>query len=166
MKMTSPLLAAAAACVVVASPLRAADEKPAPPPAVAPAKEAPAPEKPKTDEKSPADFSKLDKTIAYAVEALEKKDFEGFFRNLTDPDTLKDMADQGHPVETLVKQVDAEVARQLLDAFHAVKDVKPKMEEDGNKATYVIPEDVVKEKKLRAGTLVFERIENHWYLTN
>ena len=50
-------------------------------------------------------------------------------------------------------------AAQLLGVLKTLKDKKPKLSEDGNSATFEIPENPVFGKVIE-----FTKIENRWYI--
>lgn len=137
---------------------QAAEEKtvPAAPPA--------APADPVAD--ATVDMSDLEKAIPYGISLLEKKDYKTFFKQFADPKMIEEMIKNGGSIDDMVKGVNPEMAEGILFAFKSLKDLKPKMEDDGKLATYTFTEDMVADHKLPNSQLVFHRVDNHWYIKN
>jgi hypothetical protein len=112
------------------------------------------------------DLSELDHAIPYGQSLLEKKDYETFFKTFVNPKLLEQMTKAGGSAADLAKGMEGPKGQNLLFAFKALKDIKPVIEDDGNRATYKFPEDLVKEHQLRKTELVFERVDKHWYIKN
>ncbi|MDB6076331.1 MAG: hypothetical protein JWO82_78 [Akkermansiaceae bacterium] len=108
----------------------------------------------------------LDKAVPYGIGLLEKKDYETFFKQFADPAMIEEMVKHGGSIADLAKSVNPRMAEGLLFAFKALKDLKPKIDDDGKLATYTFPADAVAEHKLPKGDMVFHRIGSHWYIKN
>lgn len=50
----------------------------------------------------------------------------------------------------------------MLEVLKSLKDKKPKLSEDGNTATFDLPENPVFSKK----AIVFTKIEGRWFINN
>ena len=112
-------------------------------------------------EMAEADRQDVNKFVPELVKLLEAKDYTSVLNAAVPPDTLKKLTEK-QTVEEFAKEFGQKKAGELLTVLKSLKDAKPTLSEDGSKATFDIPEAV----KFRKKTIVFQRIEKRWYLTN
>ena len=103
----------------------------------------------------------LGKLLPEMIRLIEAKDYGPVLETLVPPDIFKKMtADQ--PVEKFAKEFGETKAASLLAVLKVVKDMKPKLSEDGNTATYDLPENPAFPKK----EIIFAKIEKRWFIKN
>jgi hypothetical protein len=103
----------------------------------------------------------LDKLVPEAIRLLEAKEFATLLETLVPPDIFKQLTAE-HPIAEFAAQFGKDKSASLLAVLKAVKDKKPKFSEDGNTATFVLPENPEFPKK----ELVFAKIEGRWFIKN
>ncbi|MEO6785092.1 MAG: hypothetical protein ABI318_03075 [Chthoniobacteraceae bacterium] len=101
----------------------------------------------------------LGKLVPEIVRLLEAKDFASVLETLVPPDEFKKITAE-KPIAEFAKMFGEHNAAALLGALKAIKDVKPKISDDGNKAIFDLPENPAFPKK----TMEFLRIGGRWYL--
>ena len=103
----------------------------------------------------------LDKLVPEAIRLLEAKEFAAVLETLVPPDDFKKLTAE-HPIAEFAAKFGEDKAGQLLGVLNAVKDKKPALSDDGNTATFELPENVKSPRK----TLVFTKIEGRWFIKN
>ena len=101
----------------------------------------------------------LDKLVPEAVRLLEAKDFATVLETLMPPDEFKKITAQ-MPLAEFAAKFGENNAAHLLAALKSLKDKKPKISEDGSKATFDLTEIPGVGKK----DMVFTKIEGRWFL--
>ncbi len=103
----------------------------------------------------------LGKLVPEMVRLLEAKEYASVLEALVPPDIFKKItADQ--PIADFAKQFGETKAASLLAVLKALKDMKPKLSEDGNTATYDLPENPAFPKK----EIIFTKVEKRWFIKN
>ena len=100
----------------------------------------------------------LEKAIPYAIKLLEAKDYKAFMENFATPEDLKEITD-GEPLEKAAAEWGKETGAHLLAALKKIKDLKPKLADNGNVATYPLPEPIDGETEV-----VFKKVGKFWFL--
>lgn len=103
----------------------------------------------------------LDKLVPETIRLLEAKDYATVLETLVPPDEFKKIVAE-RPLAEFAAKFGENKAASLLAVMKAVVDQKPKVSEDGNTATFDLPENPEFPKK----TLVFTKIERRWYIKN
>ncbi len=103
----------------------------------------------------------LDKLLPETIRLLEAKDFATLLETLVPPSDFKKITAET-PIAEFAKEFGKEKATQLLEVIKSLKDKKPKLSEDGNTATFDLPENPVFPKN----TIVFTKIEGRWFIQN
>ena len=103
----------------------------------------------------------LDKLVPETVRLLEAKDYATVLETLVPPADFKKITADA-PLAEFAKEFGKEKAAQLLEVLKSLKDKKPKLSEDGNTATFALPENPVFPKN----AIVFTKIEGRWYINN
>ena len=101
----------------------------------------------------------LDKLVPEAVRLLEAKEYATVLDTLMPPDEFKKITAQ-MPLAEFAAKFGENNASHLLAALKTLKDKKPKISEDGSKATFDLTEIPGVGKK----DMVFSKIEGRWYL--
>jgi hypothetical protein len=101
----------------------------------------------------------LDKLVPEAVRLLETKEYATVLETLIPPDEFKKITAQ-MPLAEFASKFAERNAASLLSALKALKDKKPKLSDDGSKATFDLPEATGIPRK----DMVFSKIEGRWYL--
>ena len=101
----------------------------------------------------------LDKLVPEAVRLIEAKDFATVLDTLMPPDEFKKITAQ-MPLAEFAAKFGERNAASLLSALKSLKDKKPKVSEDGSKATFDLTEIPGVPRK----DMVFSKIEGRWYL--
>jgi len=103
----------------------------------------------------------LDKLVPEAIRLLEAKEYVTLIETLATPEDLKKITSEGG-LAKIAEEFGKQKSAGLLAVFKAIKDKKPKLSEDGNTATYTLPEipDVPK------SDIVFTKIEGRWFISN
>jgi hypothetical protein len=103
---------------------------------------------------------KPETAIAECVRLLEAKEYKSFLQEFTPPATLALLLSMPNTtIEDLAKEVGEKTSADVLQALMAVKDVKPEMSSDGQKATFKLKEPVGGRDSL---SLV--KIGKFWYM--
>lgn len=103
----------------------------------------------------------LAKLVPEMIRLLEAKDYVAVLEALVPPDVFKQIT-ADHPVAEFAKQFGETKAASLLAVLQAVKDMKPKLSEDGNTATCDLPENPEFPKK----EIIFTKVEKRWFIKN
>jgi hypothetical protein len=103
----------------------------------------------------------LDKLVPEMVRLLEAKDYASVLEALVPPDIFKQITAET-PIAEFAKKFGETKAASLLAVLKTVKDKKPKLSEDGNTATFVLPENPEFPKK----EIIFAKVENRWFIKN
>lgn len=103
----------------------------------------------------------LGKLVPEMIRVLEAKDYATVLETLVPPDIFKKMTAE-QPLDKFAKQFGETKAASLLAVLTAVKDMKPKLSEDGSTATYDLPENPAFPKK----EIIFTKIEKRWFIKN
>jgi hypothetical protein len=103
----------------------------------------------------------LGKLIPEMIRLLEAKDYASVLEALVPPDIFKKITAE-QPLEKFAKEFGEGKAASLLAVMKAVKDMKPKLSEDGNTATYDLPENPAFPKK----EIIFTKVEKRWFIKN
>ena len=101
----------------------------------------------------------LGKLVPEAVRLLEAKEYATVLETLMPPDEFKKITAQ-MPLAEFATKFGERNAASLLSALKALKDKKPKLSDDGGKATFDLPEISGVPRK----DMVFSKIEGRWYL--
>lgn len=102
----------------------------------------------------------LEKLVPETVRLLEAKDYAAVLETLVPPDAFKKKLAQG-PLEEWAAEFGKKKAAKMLELLKALKDKKPKLSEDGNTATFDLPENPWLKKEIK-----FTKIEGRWFLNN
>lgn len=103
----------------------------------------------------------LGKLVPEMIRLLEAKDYATVLETLVPPDIFKKMTAE-QPLDKFAKQFGETKAASLLAVLTAVKDMKPKLSEDGSTATYDLPENPAFPKK----EIIFTKVEKRWFIKN
>jgi hypothetical protein len=101
----------------------------------------------------------LDKLVPEIVRLLEAQDYATVLETLMPPDDFKKITAQ-MPLAEFAKTFGERNAASLLAALKALKDKKPKLSDDGKKATFDLPEIAGVPRK----DMTFSKIEGRWCL--
>jgi len=104
---------------------------------------------------------KLDTAIAEGIRLLEAKSHEAFLRAFVAPADFKKITDK-QPLADFATKFAEKKAAQLLDTLKAIKDAKPKLEENDTRATFDLPKELGGSKE----TITFVKIDKYWYIQN
>lgn len=103
----------------------------------------------------------LGKLVPEMIKLLEAKDYAAVLESLVPPDVFKKIT-ADHPIADFAKQFGETKAASLLAVLKVAKDKTPKLSEDGNTATYDLPENPEFPKK----EIIFTKIEKRWFIKN
>ena len=103
----------------------------------------------------------LDKLVPEMIRLLEAKDYATVLEALVPPEIFKQITAES-PIAEFAKKFGETKAASLLAVLKAAKELKPKLSEDGNTATYALPENPEFPKK----ELVFGKVEKRWFIKN
>lgn len=103
----------------------------------------------------------LDKLVPETVRLLEAKDYATVLEALVPPADFKKITAET-PLADFAKEFGKEKAGQLLAVLKSLQDKKPKLSEDGNTATFDLPENPVFPKN----AITFTKIEGRWFINN
>ena len=103
----------------------------------------------------------LEKLVPETIRLLEAKEFATVLETLVPPDEFKKITAE-RPIAEFAAKFGENKAASLLAVLKAVKDRKAKVSEDGNTATFDLPEIPDVPRK----TLVFAKIEGRWFIKN
>ena len=103
----------------------------------------------------------LGKLVPEMIRLLEAKDYASVLEALVPPDVFKEITAE-QPIDKFAKEFGETKAASLLAVLKAVKDKKPKLSEDGNTATFDLPENPEFPKK----EIVFTKVEKRWFIKN
>ena len=103
----------------------------------------------------------LDKLVPEAIRLLEAKEYVTVLEILMLPEDFKNIT-ENLPVAEFAAKFGEQKAAKLLAVLKAAKDLKPILSEDGNIATFELPENPEFPRK----ALVFERIDGRWFIKN
>ncbi len=101
----------------------------------------------------------LDKLVPETIRLLEAKEYATVLETLVPPDEFKKFIGEV-PLAEAAEQFDKNAAAKLLELMKVVKDLKPKLSEDGATATFDFPEIPGFSQK----TADFKKIEGMWFL--
>jgi hypothetical protein len=101
----------------------------------------------------------LDKLVPEVIRLLEAKEFAAVLETLVPPDAFKKIVAET-PLAAFAAKFGEKNAGELLAALKTLKDKKPKVSEDGNNATFDLPDAPPPARK----SMTFTRIEKRWYL--
>ena len=103
----------------------------------------------------------LDKLVPETIRLLEAKEYATVLETLVPPDEFKKIIAE-QPIAKFAAKFGENKAASLLAVMKAVRDKKAKVSEDGNTATFDLPEIPEVPRK----TLVFAKIEGRWHIKN
>jgi len=103
----------------------------------------------------------LDKLVPETIRLLEAKDYATVLETLVPPADFKKITAET-PLADFAKEFGKEKAAQLLAVLKTLHDKKPKLSEDGNTATFELPENPVFPKN----AITFTKIEGRWFINN
>ena len=103
----------------------------------------------------------LGKLVPEAIRLIEAKEFATLLETLVPPDEFKQII-ADHPIAEFAAKFGEKKAGVLLAVLKATKDLKAKFSEDGNTATFDLPDNPEFPKK----TLVFAKIDGRWFIKN
>jgi len=103
----------------------------------------------------------LDKLVPEAIRLLDAKEFATVLETLVPPDVFKQLITE-HPIAEFAAKFGETKAASLFAVLKTVKDKKPKLSDDGNTATFLLPDNPEFPKK----ELVFAKIEGRWFIKN
>jgi hypothetical protein len=103
---------------------------------------------------------KLETAIPEAIRLLEAKDYAKLLKNFVKPEDFKRITEQ-MPLEDFAKEFGKAKADGLMAALKAIKDVKPKLEEDDKKATFVFKEPIGGKE-----SMIFVKVDKYWYISD
>jgi hypothetical protein len=104
-------------------------------------------------------MEQLDTAIPHGIALLEASKFKEFLETFATPEDLKKMKEVTS-LDELAKRFGKDRAPNVIAVLKAIKDAKPKLEDDGKKATYPIPENLAETKQ----SIVFIRVGTAWYI--
>ena len=103
----------------------------------------------------------LGKLVPEMIRLLEAKDYASVLEALVPPDIFKQITAE-KPIAEFAAKFGETKAASLLAVLKAAKDKKPKLSEDGNTATFDLPENPEFPKK----EIVFTKVEKRWFIKN
>ncbi|MEO6739684.1 MAG: hypothetical protein ABIP20_05490 [Chthoniobacteraceae bacterium] len=110
----------------------------------------------------PADVhGDLGKLVPEMIRLLEAKDYASVLEALIPPDIFKKITAE-QPIAEFAKQFGETKGASLLAVLKVVKEKKPKLSEDGNTATFDLPENPEFPKK----EIIFTKVEKRWFIKN
>jgi hypothetical protein len=112
------------------------------------------------DEKKPDPREKVETALAEAIRLLEAKDYTTVIKNFAPPEVLEKMTKE-KSLEEVAKGFGEGKGPRLLKVLKATKDVKPKLNNAGDKATFELPEEVNSKKSVS-----FIKVGKYWYITD
>jgi len=115
----------------------------------------------RAEEAKPEARETLDTAIAEGIRLLEAKSYDAFLKAFVPPDDLKKLADK-HPLGEFTEKFGEKKGPHLLLILKSLKDAKPKLEDDGKKATFDVPKDLATTKP----AITFVQIGKYWYIQN
>ncbi len=103
----------------------------------------------------------LGKLVPESIRLLEAKEYATFLQTVVPPTEFqKIIGEKG--LDAFAAKFAEKKAGSLLAVLKAIKDVKPKLSEDGNTASYPLPEIPEVSKK----EIVFTKIDGRWFIKN
>ena len=103
----------------------------------------------------------LGKLVPETVRLLEAKDYVTVLETLVPPDEFKKLTAE-HPIAEFAAKFGESKAAALLAVLKTLKDKMPKLSDDGNTATFDLPDNPEFSRK----TIVFAKIEGRWFIKN
>lgn len=103
----------------------------------------------------------LAKLVPEIVRLLEAKEYAAVLDALVPPADFKKITAET-PIAEFAKEFGKEKAGQLLEVLKSLTDKKPKLSDDGNTATFDLPENLAFPKK----AITFTKIEGRWFIQN
>jgi hypothetical protein len=103
----------------------------------------------------------LDKLVPETIRLLEAKEFVTVLETLVPPGEFKKITAE-KPIAEFAAMFGEKKAASLLAVLKVVKDLKPKVSEDGNTATYALPEN----PEFPKTEIVFAKIGGRWFIKN
>ena len=104
--------------------------------------------------------TELQSAIPYALDLLAKENYEQFILEFARPDELQKKLEV-KAIDELVRMFAKDSAGHVQTVLESIRDAEPKMNEEGNVATYGV--DVINFSRTE---IVFERVESFWYIRN
>ncbi len=103
----------------------------------------------------------LGKLVPESIRLLEAKEYATFLQTVVPPEDFKKITGE-KGIDAFAAKFAEKKAGSLLAVLKAIKDLKPKLSEDGNTASYPLPEipDVPKKE------IVFTKIDGRWFIKN
>ena len=108
---------------------------------------------------TPNPREKLQTAIPEGIRLLETKEYITFLKNFMNPCDLEQFIKEENSLEEGAKMFAEEKAQRLLEIFKEIQDVKPKFENNGNKAIFQL-----KDNDEGIHTIIFVRFERYWYI--
>ena len=109
---------------------------------------------------TPNPREKLQTAIPEGIRLLETKEYITFLKNFANPSDLEQFTKE-NSLEEGAKVFAEEKAQRLLEILKEIQDVKPKFENNGNKAIFQL-----KDNNEGMHTIIFVRVERYWYIQN
>jgi hypothetical protein len=103
----------------------------------------------------------LGKLVPEAIRLLEAKEYATVLEVLVPPDEFKKLTAE-HPIAEFAAKFGEKKAAVLLAVLKSTNDLKAKLSEDGNTATFDLPENAEFPKK----EIVFTKIDGRWFIKN
>lgn len=103
---------------------------------------------------------KLETAIPEAIRLLEAKDYTKLLKNFVKPEDFKRIT-ESQPLEAFARQFGKDKSDNLLTVLKSIKDVKPKLEDEGEKAVFTLKEAVGGKDKI-----TFEKVDKFWYIAD
>jgi hypothetical protein len=104
---------------------------------------------------------KPETAVVECIRLLEAKEYKSFLQEFTPPDTLALLLSMPNmTIDDIAKEAGEKQLPELLQALKAIKDVKPEVSSDGQKATFTLTEPVAGHNSF---SLV--KIGKFWYMT-
>ena len=104
--------------------------------------------------------AELKTAIAYALDLLEKEDYQQFIQQMAHPEDLKSTL-AARKLDELVRSFSKEKGAVTLTVFKRIQSADPQLSDDGRRAVFTADVPGFSPKKL-----TFSRVDGLWYLRN
>ena len=113
-----------------------------------------------SQEAKPDPREELKTAIPAAIELLENKEYESFIKRFVPPIDLERILKKV-TIEDFAKKFGERKSDLLLKVLNIIKDAKPKLDPDGEKATFALKEPIGGKQ-----SMTFLKVGKYWYLGN
>lgn len=110
---------------------------------------------------SPAErYKSLETAIPEGIRLLEAKEYATFLKNFVPPEHFQRITNSVS-LDEFARKFGEDRAEVMLAVLKAIREEKPTLDDGGTRATYTLKEPVN-----RKGSIVWEKVDDHWYIRN